>query len=867
MIGVGCAVGLGAQFQAAATLLGWPVDEDATVAVAEPAENGFVYALNAARTTASVPVSGMFTGTPGAIQARVVTDVGVQVVGWSTIEVAPEGGTFSGSISVPEQGMQALRAEVRANGATQGAVAQSGLWSVGLVFLFYGQSNMVLSSLGGSADIGLNKCYDATSPAFGGQDAGLAAFMSEMNDLADLPVLAVVGGQGGTGIDGLSDGDAPMIEMQAAIGLYAPTLHGIVWNQGEGDAITTFAASVYPPKLAALHATLVTETGQAVSGVPLVLSSLMSTSRDDGYSPDNVWADFKDMQRALDGNAITPNVHFAGGTDDMVRTDNFHSYGGSYALRNAREAYKMAEVLGYVSGDPTFEIVNVVAANPTSTTLTLSHGLGTDFSIVAVDHVDGAEVPTAAGPIIYGLAVSDDDWATSEAATGVRTDATTITLTHAALGGGERHARYLYGRQMDDLAGIVVDNSAYAFPLLWGNDLTAPDIIAPVYASIAGDGADDPVVLTFSEDVVAGDGTFTLWSVTDDAAVESFTPSTGLGDDGGTMSISGDTVTLIAGSDFDADEVVAALWTLGAVKDAAGNDLAANADDTVARFTVPSAGPANIFLRDPGFDDASAWTLPADFTVSGGKLTADSPAGYTNVYSNAPYDTITPGALYEMQADFTAFVIDTAGSFTVAIEEFDSGGGSLGTTVLATRNAISDDEPALVRGRFTSHADAATFRFVIYKQSGNALFDLSSLTLVAVDIADPNIHWTDPTFQDQIMWTDRAGYSFTPSGLVLSSPTAWQGVLQGGAIRFAIDAETDYIARLTVADFVSGGLFQIIVDPDVGSNASTNTTIDGNGVFEFPFTTPAGATAASFSIYTRAAGFDLKLTRLEVVPA
>jgi len=125
-------------------------------------------------------------------------------------------------------------------------------------------------------------------------------------------------------------------------------------------------------------------------------------------------------------------------------------------------------------------------------------------------------------------------------------------------------------------------------------DTTAPAYDSSVPADDATDIAvDSTIAITFDENVVAGSGTFTLYDVTGAAAEETFTVG-GSGDNGGTIGIATDTVTLTPGVDMTASNSYSVRWTAGAVTDAFSNPVAANAGDTLLNFTTAAAaaGPA-----------------------------------------------------------------------------------------------------------------------------------------------------------------------------------------------------------------------------------------------------------------------------------
>jgi hypothetical protein len=97
-------------------------------------------------TSKSVPISGTYSDMDwNRVEARVLQhDTGTVVVGWTTIDTTPGGGTFSGNLVVPQGGWYNI--EVRAldgTGSMLGSSRGTNKWGVGMIILCIGQSNMV----------------------------------------------------------------------------------------------------------------------------------------------------------------------------------------------------------------------------------------------------------------------------------------------------------------------------------------------------------------------------------------------------------------------------------------------------------------------------------------------------------------------------------------------------------------------------------------------------------------------------------------------------------------------------------------------------------------------------------------------------
>jgi Tfp pilus assembly protein PilV len=103
---------------------------------------------------------------------------------------------------------------------------------------------------------------------------------------------------------------------------------------------------------------------------------------------------------------------------------------------------------------------------------------------------------------------------------------------------------------------------------------------------------DQTFVFTAGEQIVNGVGIFRLWRVKSgpDEPIDSFDVGTGLGGvTGGTITVSGSTVTINPGADLSAGETYYFTLETGAVKDLAGNSIAAVTSDNTYVFSVTGA--------------------------------------------------------------------------------------------------------------------------------------------------------------------------------------------------------------------------------------------------------------------------------------
>lgn len=177
-----------------------------------------------------------------------------------------------------------------------------------------------------------------------------------------------------------------------------------------------------------------------------------------------------------------------------------------------------------------------------------------------------------------------------------------------------------------------------------------------------GVAVDAAVSMIFSDTVVSGAGTFLLWDIDGASFIETFTPSAGTGDNGGTVGISGDTVTLTPGANLVEGTQYAVMWTAGAVEDTFGNAIAANSTETLFNFTAvaPQAGfstagtiPAQPLVGTPiGATAADAGGTPVTYQWYRG-----DPAGAGTAISLATSQDYTP-----VDADFNVRLYRRASS-------------------------------------------------------------------------------------------------------------------------------------------------------------------------------------------------------------
>ncbi|MEC5206748.1 hypothetical protein QF022_001704 [Vogesella perlucida] len=137
------------------------------------------------------------------------------------------------------------------------------------------------------------------------------------------------------------------------------------------------------------------------------------------------------------------------------------------------------------------------------------------------------------------------------------------------------------------------------------------------------------IVLLFSETLQAGTGTLVLRNVTTGQVVETFNIATGTGNAGGTVSISGSSVTLNPGSNLAEASRYSVRIDATALRDAAANAFVGISDDTSFNFTTgvsDSAAPLiqSIQRQTPAGEASNAASLVYTVRFNEAVTAADS---------------------------------------------------------------------------------------------------------------------------------------------------------------------------------------------------------------------------------------------------
>lgn len=254
------------------------------------------------------------------------------------------------------------------------------------------------------------------------------------------------------------------------------------------------------------------------------------------------------------------------------------------------------------SDSTTLNFRTVVAPDTTAPTLSSSTPADNATSIATNTNillVFSEAIEAGAGTITIKRTSDDATIETFTPATTAGSAGGTVTVgsfsvtldPFAALANSTEYYVLVDGTAIKDLAGNhyagISSTTALSFTTAAAADATAPTLSSSTPADDAtGVAYDSDVTLTFSEDVLAGSDSITLKKTSDNSTVESFNVVTGAGTAGGTVGISGDTVTINPGADFGIGVGYYINVPSTAIKDAAGNFYAGIADATTLNFTA-----------------------------------------------------------------------------------------------------------------------------------------------------------------------------------------------------------------------------------------------------------------------------------------
>lgn len=349
-------------------------------------------------TSKSITISGTYTGSPDAIQARVVdASTGAAMVDWATIAAAPTGGVFAGAIAVPQGAWYKL--QVRDSVNTAITAAGTNKFGVGMVVGMIGQSNMV--ALGNAYSVfplsdprvvefkpsayhrigQINDAYPPSTVSGGYPDFtsdgtradGITFIGNLIAKHIGIPVAFIERAIGGTRLDEYwLTGQAGWTAFAAAVTAAGGDMEMCLWYQGESSAHYRSTAQMVS-ELGALQSQLHTLTGRTSANFKFGVMSLGPGSYDSSLE-----GEFGNMRSA--------QVQFATGTagafllgavhDTSTGGDVVHLTSAEISRISKRVAKTVLFQCGYGTSGAGPRITGA-SRSGTSVTINIAHSGGT----------------------------------------------------------------------------------------------------------------------------------------------------------------------------------------------------------------------------------------------------------------------------------------------------------------------------------------------------------------------------------------------------------------------------------------------------------------------------------------------------------
>ena len=420
-------------------------------------EGGRIFQRNGR--SADIVVSGIYTGKPGAIEARVVRDRTYdEVVTWTVIDASPQNGIFVGVIpDVPQGGWYNI--QVRSTENRDVLSGGTHRWGVGILVACLGQSNMKEWFYTGSdlrSHSLMQKFNGNDWSNLGRQGNAAIAFGNRIIERLGIPVGFLDFSVNGSGLRKEADWGTGYWEDRARGSIYnnfvagvsktGGTVEFVVWIQGEADAARgTVTEEEYRTSLESFISRQVRidiENGSQQEHLPFLVVAMVK--RPGG----------KDVPHQAVRNAQyrvaakVPGCYLAATTLDLQNRGRQHLAAGAYL----KMGYRVAQTVLFILGEETYYrgpvITGAKQIDSRTIDVRIEHHGGTDFT--PRSEMTGWEV------------LAND---TSVPLTKVfRHDPQTIRIVLERPLAQKIMIRYLYGA-MPHATRPVVDNSAMPLPL------------------------------------------------------------------------------------------------------------------------------------------------------------------------------------------------------------------------------------------------------------------------------------------------------------------------------------------------------------------------------------------------------------------
>ncbi|MFM2199278.1 MAG: hypothetical protein RLZZ505_2710 [Verrucomicrobiota bacterium] len=229
--------------------------------------------------TGSLVIAGNYSGTPDLIEARAVVMAGMgntgANTGWTTIAIAPAGGTFSGTLSgIPAGGWYQIEVRAVTGGVATSAAAVVQRVGVGDIYLTAGQSNSAnYGTPGTNTDDRVSAMDYATGvwtlaadpiPGATGTDGAVWTRLGGLvTATTNLPVGFVCTGIGATAVsEWVPPASQGYVKLKAAAQAFpANGFRAVLWHQGESDSGLATTPAEYQTRLQSIIAQLRADAG------------------------------------------------------------------------------------------------------------------------------------------------------------------------------------------------------------------------------------------------------------------------------------------------------------------------------------------------------------------------------------------------------------------------------------------------------------------------------------------------------------------------------------------------------------------------------------------------------------------------------
>lgn len=379
------------------------------------------------------------------------------------------------------------------------------------------------------------------------------------------------------------------------------------------------------------------------------------------------------------------------------------------------------------------------------------------------------------------------------------------------------------------------------------------------------------LILKFSEAIVADSGTITLVNLTTGTIVETFDVATGIGSAGGSLNISGDTVTLDPGSDLAQATQYAVQVPAAVLKDGADNPFGGTSGNTSYNFTTgstdataprvsivevgdpiqPSAGSVTVrFSEAVQHVDISAFRLTRDgvpvdisaLTLSGSgseySLDLSSVTGIDGEYVL----TLDPSLASTPITDSSGNPLSLGATDSFTVDTTAPSGATI-VRASASPTAASSVNFTVVFGESVSGVDAADFELAGTATAGASI---TGVTRISGSVYSVTV--------GGLSGSGTLGLNLKPGGTGIADQAG--NALSGGAAGqlYTLDASLPSVLSIT------RNSQEVTAADSVSFTVSFNEAVSGVDASDFLINKGAGVTASSGDLSVSGSGSTYTVT-------